>query len=141
MSENCVVVSRHPAALEFIACSLSTEGIEGRVCGDRIDFAIRPDLGDHFDPAGTLTDSIPVIRGDAIPDDVAGKHVYGNVPLCLAALAHRVTVIEFTGKPPRGQEYTLADMLSAGARLTDYCVVTPADLDRIRCGAIGDHYA
>lgn len=54
--------------------------------------------------------------------DVRGATVAGNLPLHLAALAEEVWAVEFTGTPPRGAEYTLADMESAGARLVPYRV-------------------
>jgi hypothetical protein len=47
--------------------------------------------------------------------DVTGAVVAGNLPLDLAALAEKVFAIGFTGTPPRGQEYSLADMDAAGA--------------------------
>jgi len=46
-------------------------------------------------------------------------------------LADEVVAVEFSGAPPRGAEYTAADMVAAGARLEayvvmafDYCVTT-----------------
>lgn len=66
-------------------------------------------------------DGIPVIES-ATPDHVRDKVVYGNLPLPLACLAREVWVVEFEGTPPRGQEYTLADMLDAGASLRPYVV-------------------
>lgn len=60
---------------------------------------------------------------DAVtPDQVRGKIVLGNVPLHLAAVAAEVWAIEFPAAPPRGQEYTLADMEAAGARIARYSV-------------------
>jgi len=50
-------------------------------------------------------------------EDVRGKVVAGNLPLHLAAEAETVFAIAFTGPPPRGREYTLADMRAAGAHL------------------------
>ena len=64
----------------------------------------------------------PVITGNALAKDVKGKHVIGVLPLYLAATTARVTVIEFDGEPPRGQEYDLAAMDAAGAKLTSYAV-------------------
>lgn len=68
-----------------------------------------------------LPDETPVLES-ATADDVRGCMVYGNLPLHLAALAYRVVAIEFDGPPPRGQEYSLADMQAAGARLAAYDV-------------------
>jgi hypothetical protein len=70
----------------------------------------RPDLRDA-----------PVLAS-ASAEDVAGRRVFGNVPLHLAALAVEVWVIEFRGDPPRGQEYDLAEMDAAGAYLAPYVV-------------------
>ena len=37
-------------------------------------------------------------------------------------MRREVVAVEFQGAPPRGQEYSLADMLSAGAVLRRYRV-------------------
>ena len=87
-----VIISRHPAAIEFIRAN------DARF------------LAAH------------VITGNATPDDVRGKIVAGNIPLSLAALAEEVVAVEFSGAPPRGAEYTAADMEAAGARLEAYVV-------------------
>lgn len=86
-----IIVSRHPAAVEFI----------------------RREAG--------LPDDTPVIAS-ATADDIRGKAVYGNLPLHLAAEAAVVYAVEFDGPAPRGAEYTLADMETAGARITGYTV-------------------
>ena len=67
------------------------------------------------------------IAADATAEDVRGACVAGNLPLHLAALAEEVWAVEFTGIPPRGAEYTLADMIAAGAKLVPYRVraITP----------------
>jgi hypothetical protein len=75
----------------------------------------RPDLRDA-----------PVLA-QAGPEDVRGARVIGNLPLHLAALAAECWVIEFTGDPPRGQEYGLAEMDAAGARLARYVVRAVAE--------------
>lgn len=87
-----IIISRHPAAIDFIRAN----------------------------DARFLT--APVITGNATPDDVRGKVVAGNIPLSLAALADEVVAVEFSGAPPRGAEYTAADMVAAGARLECYVV-------------------
>ena len=92
---DAVIISRHPATVAFI-------------------FA-----------AAKLPTDTPVITGNATPADVAGKVVYGNVPLSLACAAVAVVAVEFTGTPPRGAEYTLTQMEEAGARLTTYRVQAP----------------
>ncbi|MGB9848886.1 MAG: CRISPR-associated protein Csx16 [Moorellaceae bacterium] len=58
----------------------------------------------------------------ATEEDVRGKVVAGNLPLHLAALAEEIWAVEFTGEPPRGQEYSLEDMERAGAVLRRYRV-------------------
>jgi hypothetical protein len=64
---------------------------------------------------------LPVLSS-AIEADVAGKIVYGNLPLHLASLANTVVAVEFTGVAPRGQEYSVEDMRQAGAHLVAYQV-------------------
>lgn len=86
-----VIVSRHPAAIEFIR---------------------------RTDPR--FAESL--VLHTASPDDVRGAVVAGNVPLHLAAAAAEVVAVEFLGPAPRGQEYSLEDMVRAGARLRRYRV-------------------
>lgn len=71
---------------------------------------------------------IPVIA-TATPDDVRGKWVIGNVPMQLASLALGVLAIEFSGAPPRGQEYGVEEMRKAGARLSAYFVTRSRSTD------------
>ena len=87
-----VIISRHPAAVEFIRAS-------------------HPEFADA-----------PVITGNATALDTMGKFVAGNIPLHLAAVAEAVFSIEFEGAPPRGQEYGIEEMKAAGARLVKYIV-------------------
>lgn len=70
----------------------------------------------------------------ATEDDVAGRLVVGNVPLRLAERALGVLAIEFEGQPPRGAEYTVADMVKAGARLRFYAVSSTRVLAHIAQG-------
>ena len=91
-----IVVSRHPAAIQFIKEELRSRGFDAEL--------------------------VPVIA-QATPEDVVGKHVIGNLPMQLASHALCVTAIEFE-IPPRGLEYTLGDMRLAGARLTTYVVLS-----------------
>lgn len=86
-----VIVSRHPAAVEFI----------------------RRELPEFADAPVVVTATL---------DDVAGKDVAGNLPLDLAAHANTVFAVCFTGTPPRGQEYSLADMDAAGATIRAFRV-------------------
>ena len=86
-----IIVSRHPAAVEFIrqAAGLGTE--------------------------------IPVVDTISAEDlRAANLIIYGNVPLHIAVLAKAVVAIEFDGVPPRGAEYTLAEMQAVGAHLRAY---------------------
>jgi hypothetical protein len=112
--EQFVIVSRHQAAIEFVQLWMST----------------MPEWCARLEKAGAGVESIPVIA-TATADDVRGKVVIGNLPLHLAELAASVVAIEFAGQPPRGQEYDLAAMEAAGARLREYIVRTPAELDHL----------
>jgi hypothetical protein len=86
-----IIVSRHPAAIEFIRSAAP-------------EFTTAP------------------VLSQASPEDVRGKVVAGNLPLHLAALAAEVVAVEFDGAPPRGTEYTAADMAASGAVLRRYRV-------------------
>lgn len=111
-----LVVSRHPAALEFI--------------GRKLDAWI-----DNFEPNcpacgfdSWYQDQIcpvcfEVATGDVSYEDVEDRVVYGNIPLDLAAVAKEVWAIVFPpGKAPRGREYSYRDMVNAGARLVGFVV-------------------
>jgi hypothetical protein len=87
-----IIVSRHPAAIEFIRAWASEE------------FGAAP------------------VAASATADDVRAKAVAGNLPLHLAAVAAEVWAVEFDGPPPRGAEYSTRDMVAAGARLARYRV-------------------
>lgn len=132
-----IIITRHPAAIEFIARELggrveSFNSGDGRgVAPQTVFYLGRSEmadlvLGDGGDQWIDEDNPIPVVGGNVTADDVRGKHVYGVLPLHLAALAACVTCIEFVGAPPRGTEYTLADMDVAGARLVDYYVLAHA---------------
>jgi len=86
-----LIVSRHPAAVEFVH-SLP-EWADAEVSTGNVD---------------TVT--------------VQDREVCGPLPLALIAQCARYWAIEFTGTPPRGQEYDLAIMLEAGAGLVEYRV-------------------
>lgn len=60
--------------------------------------------------------------------DVAGQHIWGNVPLHLAAASRTVYAVEFSGQAPRGAEYTVDDMRAAGAHVRRYTVYVTDDL-------------
>jgi putative CRISPR-associated protein (TIGR02620 family) len=69
-----------------------------------------------------VTSDTPVQEA-VTPGDVRGRVVCGNLPLHLAAAAKQVLAVEFSGPPPRGQEYGAAEMTAAGARVAAYSVV------------------
>jgi len=117
-----VIVSRHPATVEFIAQLCSESGENGyRITDDGV--VIRDTYcGD------TNVHTIPVFA-QVTADQVRGKHVLGNLPLHLAAVAGQVTAVEFEGPPPRGQEYTVEDMRRSGAVLRDYVVFQASALE------------
>jgi hypothetical protein len=92
--EKMVVISRHEGEIQFILKTLR------------------------------LPDGVRIIRGDATEADVAGKIIIGNVPLALASVASKVLAIEFSGTPPRGEEYSFDDMRAAGASIVGYAVRT-----------------
>ena len=69
--------------------------------------------------------------------DVSGKHVYGALPLHLAALALSVTAIDMPSLPSelRGKELTPEQMDEAGAALRRYVISgEPEDLDPLETG-------
>lgn len=102
---NKIIVSRHPAAIRFIARHLC-----GFVAQQEPNVIIPGE-----------TEEIPVIA-EATPEQVFGKQVYGNLPMHLAVFAAAVHVVEFQGSAPRGAEYTLEQMDAAGARIRTYKV-------------------
>lgn len=58
------------------------------------------------------------------PGILTGKHVYGVLPLNLAALASQVTAVDLPNLPVdlRGKDITPQQMDDAGARMTTYVV-------------------
>jgi hypothetical protein len=114
-----LIVTRHPAALQFLAQGIHPEWAPAVLEGQQLVWKpIGPEAGSP--EALAVSDSVRIISGNATAEDVRNKIVYGNIPLHLAALARAVIVIEFSGDPPRGQEYGLPEMLAAGAHLTAY---------------------
>lgn len=118
-----IIVSRHPAAIEFIARELDGEIVERTLSGKTGKY-IKIRATPESDPQHKCDHHLWSILASATPDDVRGKIVYGNLPLHLAALAAELHVIEFADTAPLGAEYTLAEMDAAGARLTRYRVST-----------------
>jgi hypothetical protein len=126
VSPQKVVVSRHPAAIAFFSRALGAQACvepcaeTGCICqkeavlpGAPVVMHLKRSL-----PDGTL-EYIPVVS-EARVSDVLGRHIFGNIPLHLAAWAARVTAVTFAGVPPRGAEYTLAQMDAAGALLETF---------------------
>lgn len=104
-----IIVSRHPAAIEFIARFLGCEvSADGQVVAD--------DFGKEHEGFSAR------VIASATADDVNGKIVIGNLPLHLAVHAAQVWAIEFPAAPPRGQEYTIEDMVAAGVTISKYVV-------------------
>ena len=60
----------------------------------------------------------------ACPDDVRDKHVYGVIPLRLAAVADLVTIVDMSELTPeqRGRDLSPPEMDAAGAVMCTYCV-------------------
>jgi|GEM_PF-3532606 len=98
-----MVVTRHRGAAEWVASQWG-----GLLSDDGSEILL---------PA----DGIPVYA-EADEQLVAGRTVVGNLPLWLASKCRAVGAIEFDGAPPRGAEYTAADMDKAGARIRWYTV-------------------
>lgn len=104
-----LIVTRHPAAIEFIRQNL-------------LDFQ-----------------NAEVLIGNVTPDQIRGAHVAGVLPLHLAAVADRVSTIVFDN-PPRGNEYSLDDMIAAGARIETF-VVRPIEHYEMLIRAAGNDAA
>lgn len=68
------------------------------------------------------------ITGDVIehatPENVIGRHVIGALPMHLAALAEKISVVDLPGvsRGQRGNELSVDEMNAAGARLKTYVV-------------------
>lgn len=60
-----------------------------------------------------------VLPGNVSEEEIRGSIVVGVLPMRLAAVCVYYA-IEFRGDPPRGTEYSAADMEGAGARLVRY---------------------
>jgi putative CRISPR-associated protein (TIGR02620 family) len=66
----------------------------------------------------------PTVTGNATVEDVRGKHVFGILPLWLAAEAESVTEVSMPSLPleMRGKEYSAEDMDRFGAHMVTYKV-------------------
>lgn len=102
-----LIVTRHPAVLDFLVSEYSGQIIE---CEET-----------EAPPDGIK------IMSSVTADDVRGKVVVGNLPLSLASEAQLVMAVEFSGAAPRDQEYGLAEMRAAGAHLAPYKVTKLRD--------------
>lgn len=121
-STDTVIVSRHRGALEWLADTLPVYPGSTGWGYDPAGFMCAVDMNNPDQPGcPVLIHAIP-IKAEVTAEDVRGKRVIGNLPLHLAALCTSVAAIEFTGTPPRGSEYTAADMTAAGAVLRAYRV-------------------
>lgn len=79
-----------------------------------------------------------LVIAHAAPDTVAGKIVYGILPLHLAALAAQVWSIDMPNLPAefRGQELTPEQMDTAGACLTGYRVDRIVSPEPVPCAEV-----
>lgn len=137
-----LIVTRHKGAVDWIAAMLPLAFARAE---DYWGFGHDPEAGlfEHqFDPGNgddpytdyRMSRHVPVEK-EVTADDVRGKIVIGVLPMGLAALCRQYHAIEFGGPPPRGAEYTAADMKVAGARLVRYVVLTD-DERRITSAAL-----
>ena len=101
-----LIVSRHPATVEFI----------------------RQEMPELFGDA-------PVLES-ATPEDVREAIVAGNLPLNLAAECRIVYAVLFRGAPPRGQEYGPDELRAAGAYMAPFETRPVTQNDRpCNCGS------
>lgn len=115
-------MTRHPGTLGWLEKNLYPSEHPAQYWSGCLNWSEVGWETDHPDHCPPTYREIPV-RAEVGPDDVRGKHVVGNLPLHLAALATSVTAVEFAGDPPRGREYGAAEMEASGARLATYRVV------------------
>lgn len=64
----------------------------------------------------------PVVTGNVGKCDVQDRLVVGNLPLNLAAHCCQYVAVEFSGNPPRGEEYDRKEMEAAGVHIQPYTV-------------------
>ena len=125
-----VIVSRHQAAIEFVALELSGSDTRDGAYMAIVEDIAPVEVGQPYTPSivairrADPPDLIPVIAS-ATPADVAGKEVYGNLPLHLAALTAEVWAIEFAGAAGRGEIGLNTDVLAAlqfpSSKYTEEC--------------------
>lgn len=113
-----IVVSRHPAAIQFIARAVGGEvhSMMAQYPNTAVVQSIRVirETGEEY---------IPIVAS-ATKENVFGAVVYGNLPMHLASLAKMCIAVEFSADAPRGTEWTLEQMDAAGAHLSKYIVLT-----------------
>ena len=119
-----VVISRHQAAIEFIAAELVKSMYATYALFNETSVTI---VTEDCEERNEVV--IPLVRGNARKEDVLNRTVYGNIPLPLSTHAECVFCVEFEGTPPRGQEYSLEDMRMAGAKLEEYRVYSKEQFD------------
>lgn len=135
-----LIVSRHAAAVAFIRKHWGWEDapVLGHLefsCGHSENVPVHDldaEVVEHCRACGAGI-ATKVLPANATEQDVLGKIVAGNLPLNLAALTAEVWAVEFTGQPPRGAEYGLAEMEAAGACLRAYRV----EATRLPCRGCG----
>lgn len=126
-----VIVSRHKGAVEFI-CKKAGVFFASEIAEEMDDYlegfscwmtsgndSVTVGYDGHKDHGPMCG---PRVLSSATADDVKGKIVYGNLPMHLAVHAAEVRVVEFSGDAPRGAEYTIEDMVAAGAHISCYRV-------------------
>lgn len=79
-------------------------------------------LQDHY------TFGCPVIRDNVTSADVAGKRVYGNLPMHLAAMCGEYWAVELPDNCPRGQELDV-NYLADNAKVVRYYLTSSAPFD------------
>lgn len=96
MEKETIIVSRHPAAVEFIRCEAG--------------------LGEDVPVLASVT--ADDVRGKRVYGNLP-LHL-----AAVASRSGEYWALEFDGAAPRGAEYTLDDMRAAGAKLVRYRVFT-----------------
>jgi hypothetical protein len=100
--DNIVIVSRHPATIEWIAQLLD---LDFKKLEEGFGFSEQYLV--QLVENGNVSCRIPVITGNATPEDIKGRDVWGNIPYGLGKYARTVTAIEFEKYPPRREEMDL----------------------------------
>lgn len=81
-----------------------------------------PALVEYLVKHGIVPEGTPVLT-HATPEEVKGKHVFGVLPLQLAALTERITEVPLALTPEhRGRELTLDEMEEVAGEPRTYVV-------------------